>query len=37
MDHERVAINYKVTMSYMRFATKIFELENPQMLLTQDD
>ena len=29
MDFERVENNYKCTMSYLKFATKVFELENP--------
>lgn len=29
MDFERVENNYKVTMSYLKFVTKIFELDNP--------
>ena len=37
MDFERVETNFKCTMSYLKFATKIFELDNPQMLLPQED
>lgn len=36
MDFERVENNYKCTMSYLKFATRIFELESPQMLLCEE-